>query len=160
MLKDRISDARRYRGKTQSELAEKLGVHQANVSAYELGNRNPKAETLQRIAASLDLVLHNIHGEAYFRDMHLDETMPEEDYAEGQTFNDEQEASAIYDAMQRGYSDPRKDGFWMEDPDAIQHKRDLDINRIKSNIKKLNDNGVEELAKHSDLLADSEKYTR
>ena len=40
-------------GLTQRDLAEKAGVPQPNVSAYELGHRKPNAETLERMNRAL-----------------------------------------------------------------------------------------------------------
>ncbi len=49
----RIKEARKKAGMTQSELAQKLGISYVGVSQWENDLRNPKYETLQRIAAAL-----------------------------------------------------------------------------------------------------------
>lgn len=49
----RIKSARKIAGMTQGELGEKLGVSGSAIAQYETGNRNPKYDTLQRIAAAL-----------------------------------------------------------------------------------------------------------
>ena len=46
-------------GLTQRELAERAGVPQPNVSAYELGRREPNAETRRRLDSALQLPLRS-----------------------------------------------------------------------------------------------------
>ncbi len=50
-----IKAARKKAGMTQAELAQKLGISYVGVSQWERGLRNPKIETLNRIAAALGL---------------------------------------------------------------------------------------------------------
>ena len=50
---ERIKEARKRAGMTQKELADKLGVQFQNISSLERDERNPKLETLQRIAQVL-----------------------------------------------------------------------------------------------------------
>ena len=50
MLKDNIKKARLNVGLTQSEVAEKLGVAQAQYARRENGGRNPKDETVEKLA--------------------------------------------------------------------------------------------------------------
>ena len=47
---DRIRNARKLAGLTQSDLAKKLNVTQQMIAAYENGKRNPKFETIKKIA--------------------------------------------------------------------------------------------------------------
>lgn len=48
-----IKAARKKAGMTQAQLAEKLGISYVGVSQWENDLRNPKLDTLQRIAAAL-----------------------------------------------------------------------------------------------------------
>lgn len=48
-----IKAARKEAGMTQAELASKLGIPYQSVSQWERDTRNPKYDTLQRIAAAL-----------------------------------------------------------------------------------------------------------
>lgn len=50
---ERIKAARINAGLTQRELAERLNVSFVNISQWENGVRNPKIETLQKIAEAL-----------------------------------------------------------------------------------------------------------
>jgi len=56
-LKDRIHQLRQERRWTQAELAEKLGVHQKQVSAYERGINTPSTEILIKFAEIFDVSL-------------------------------------------------------------------------------------------------------
>ena len=53
MLKDNIKKARLDAGLTQLEVAEKLGVAQAQYARWENGGRNPKDETVEKLAEIL-----------------------------------------------------------------------------------------------------------
>ena len=50
MLKDNIKKARLDVGLTQKEVAEKLGVAQAQYARWENRGRNPKDETVEKLA--------------------------------------------------------------------------------------------------------------
>jgi transcriptional regulator with XRE-family HTH domain len=50
-------DARKKKGITQKELAEKTGIAQGDISKLENGNGNPSIKTLQRLAAAMDMSL-------------------------------------------------------------------------------------------------------
>ncbi|WP_175064691.1 helix-turn-helix transcriptional regulator [Streptococcus salivarius] len=50
MLKENIKKARLDAGLTQLEVAEKLGVAQAQYARWENGGRNPKDETVEKLA--------------------------------------------------------------------------------------------------------------
>ncbi len=49
-----IRSARRRRGLTQAELAQRAGTSQATVAAYERGRKSPAIATLGRLARALD----------------------------------------------------------------------------------------------------------
>ena len=59
-ISEKIRCARKEAGFTQGELAEKLGVSQAMISAYEKGLRNPKIETIEKIADALNVSIRDI----------------------------------------------------------------------------------------------------
>ena len=52
---ERIKAARKKAGMTQKELADKLGIPYQGISQYERGIRNPKIDTLVKIADILDV---------------------------------------------------------------------------------------------------------
>lgn len=49
-----VVELRERHGFTQSELAERTGIDQADISRIERGSTSPTARTLQRIADALD----------------------------------------------------------------------------------------------------------
>lgn len=52
-----IIDARTSQNMTQKELAQKTGIHQADISKLENGTRNPTINLLKRLADGLDMDL-------------------------------------------------------------------------------------------------------
>ena len=56
-IKRAILDARINAGLTQSELSEKSGISQADISRLEKGTRNPSIALLKRLADALDSTL-------------------------------------------------------------------------------------------------------
>ena len=51
---DNIRTVRKLQGLTQKELARRLGISPVGVAQWENGLRNPKHETIKRIASALD----------------------------------------------------------------------------------------------------------
>jgi DNA-binding XRE family transcriptional regulator len=51
-------DAREELGITQTELSERTGIQQANISRIENGSYNPSLQLLKRIATGLNKELH------------------------------------------------------------------------------------------------------
>ena len=58
----RIKAARKAAGITQAELADRLGISYVGVSQWENDLRNPKIETIQRIADALDIPVGELLG--------------------------------------------------------------------------------------------------
>ena len=52
-----LIDARTSKQLTQKQLAEKTGIHQADISKLENGTRNPSLEMLKRLAKGLGMRL-------------------------------------------------------------------------------------------------------
>ena len=50
-------DARISQNLTQKELAERTGIHQADISKLENGTRNPSLKLLKRLGDGMDMVL-------------------------------------------------------------------------------------------------------
>ncbi len=50
-----LIDARSKSGITQKELAERTGIHQADISRIERGNANPSLRTLRRLAEGMGM---------------------------------------------------------------------------------------------------------
>lgn len=62
MLKDNIKIARLDAGLTQIEVAEKLGVAQAQYARWENGGRNPKDETVKKLAEIFGVTFDKLQG--------------------------------------------------------------------------------------------------
>ena len=62
MLKDNIKKARLDAGLTQLEVAEKLGVAQAQYARWENGGRNPKDETVEKLAKIFNTSFEGLKG--------------------------------------------------------------------------------------------------
>ena len=59
---EKIRNARKKAGLTQTELASLTGTAQANIAYYENGKRKPKYETLLKIASALNTDVHQLMG--------------------------------------------------------------------------------------------------
>lgn len=57
----RIAEERKKAGLTQAQLAAKLNVTPQNISQYERGVKNPKIETLDKIASALNIPLVRLY---------------------------------------------------------------------------------------------------
>lgn len=57
-----IKAARKKAGLTQKALADRLGIPYQGISQYERGTRNPKPETLGRIASALGITLEELYS--------------------------------------------------------------------------------------------------
>jgi transcriptional regulator with XRE-family HTH domain len=55
--------ARRERGLTQTQLAERTGIDQSDISRIEAGNANPTLQTLATLSAALGVDLHALTPE-------------------------------------------------------------------------------------------------
>lgn len=62
----KIKETRQKMGITQKELAHRLGTSPQNLAQYENGKRNPKLETIKKIATALNVPIKNFFIE--FRD--------------------------------------------------------------------------------------------
>ena len=58
----RIRDARQKAGMTQAQLAEKLGIPYQSIGQWERDVRNPKLDTLRRIAGALNITIQKLMG--------------------------------------------------------------------------------------------------
>lgn len=57
---EKIKNARKKAGLSQAELGDLLGVTQAMISSYEKGVRNPKLETVRKIADALGVYISDL----------------------------------------------------------------------------------------------------
>ena len=59
-IQERIIEAIKQSGLTQSELAKKLGIKQQQISCYVLGKKMPALDTFANLCAVLDLDANEI----------------------------------------------------------------------------------------------------
>ena len=57
-VKDKLKEKRIERGYTQKKLSELCGIAESTIRQYELGKRNPKLETIEKIATALEFPVH------------------------------------------------------------------------------------------------------
>ena len=57
---EKIKAARNAAGITQKELGNRMGVSDASIAQYESGERNPKVDTLRRLATALGIELSSL----------------------------------------------------------------------------------------------------
>lgn len=67
-LGERIKMIRKEKGLTQKQLALKLNTSPQNLAQYENGKRNPKRETLQKIADALEIPLFKLAEDTYIEE--------------------------------------------------------------------------------------------
>lgn len=75
---DRIRNARKKAGLTQSELGEKLGVPFQSISQWERGKRHPKFETMVSLAYALDVDIDYLLGTEDVESLKEDRAMQNE----------------------------------------------------------------------------------
>lgn len=145
---ERIKAARINAGLTQRELAERLNVSFVNISQWENGVRNPKIETLQKIADALNVplgVLTISEEEA----RKIASKIGVEPNLIIETWLTPQELERIHENAGR-ITDERQA--------AIEEKR-LD-NLICRKAKQLNIAGKQKLVEHADLLIGNAEYKK
>lgn len=62
MLKDNLKKERLKNGLTQAQVAERLGVSQAQYARWENGGRNPKYETIKKLADIFKTTTEALNG--------------------------------------------------------------------------------------------------
>lgn len=62
---DSIKNARKKAGLTQKELAEKAGLAEITIRQYETNKREPRSESLKKIATALEIPLSALLDENY-----------------------------------------------------------------------------------------------
>lgn len=98
---EQIRNYRKKAGLSQKELGKRLGVSQQHIAQYENEKRIPKIETIQRIAAALDIDLFDIISVSEYRNLmktEVNETI-ENDIKSGKIrliTEDEQKLTANY----------------------------------------------------------------
>lgn len=59
---ERLRAARKHRGLSQLEVANRIGLNHANISLFETGERKPSFDNLRALADALDVTIDYILG--------------------------------------------------------------------------------------------------
>ena len=103
---EKIKSAREKAGLTQAQLAEKVGTTSQNISQYERGIRNPKYNTLEKIARSLGVDVEYFHKNLF------DISAPDDPRRISHL-----QDKLLYIGYRLGY-DPRDAFVWIEYPEG------------------------------------------
>lgn len=145
---ENIKRLRKERGFTQKQLAEKCGMSESTLRQYEIGYRNPKIETLHRIAKALDKsIILLVEG---CEDKYpLTNTDYQLDIYNSMT-DEEKEISAIIDQA-----------VWIAKSTDISNVRLNQFeNKLLGNYRLLNEDGKKEANKRVEELTEISRYTK
>lgn len=135
-----IKAARKKAGMTQAELADKLGIPYQSVSQWERGTRNPKRETLKRLAKALHVTIPYFDGMDDLNALDIDEALRARDTRTAEKLM----------GLHEGALDP---------PDPGYSHSDLERQLIFS-FSNLNREGQKEAVKRVDELSELSRYRR
>ena len=144
-LGDNIRKARKERGLTQSELAEKAGISRSYFADVEKGYYNPSLDTLQKIAAALDTTSGVLLGEASV----LEFVAADNGLKGAMQFFEDERARRSLTEIGGGVLFPANERSVSDDEKSL-----LDLYR------KLNQEGKEKLCGYADDLVSSGKYIK
>lgn len=92
---ENLKAARKYVGISQKDLAKKLNVTPAMIAQYESGKRNPKKDTIDKIAKALNMgYSYTKEGEPYF--LKFVDTVSNPEYEGNEKFNKAQYTLAAH----------------------------------------------------------------
>lgn len=132
-LGENIQKYRKEAGITQKQLAENIGVATGTIQQYELNKREPKQETIKKIAKELKVSISALYG------FDLEKIMKSIEKANQEARQIEEAVSIIKELE----ADPT---------------RMLDV-EILQNFQKLNNSGKKEAAKRVQELTEIPRYT-
>lgn len=142
---ERIKQTRKRVGITQKELGERLMISQVRIAQYETGKRQPKIETLEKIAAALNVNVWDLYDgytprndNNYFWTSYLSDKL--------QQIN----CRIIYDAEDAG--------LWIEFPDGALEVTEAQLKELdETTIDYLNFKLNELKKKHPENLRERKK---
>lgn len=148
---EKIKQARKKAGLTQGELAQKLGVSQAMISAYEKGLRNPKWETIRSIANALGVSVGEIAPDL---DNLSKELARKEIRRQIKEINDSTELSA--DEKEQKITELQNIHFSIGKD--LHQNEEKQLKELRNTFVSLNQNGKELMLNFGDMLFKDEKY--
>ena len=152
---DRLKEARKNAGLTQAQLSKKLGITAQSYSQYETGKRNPKFETVKKIAMALEIDVYDllIDGDMTPREaMSILRTVDAKQYIE----NAENKTESEQKIKQRInlFETMAKQKVIVNN---IIQQQELE-NAIKKRIANLNTDGQKELLHQAELISKIPEY--
>lgn len=152
---DRLKEARKNAGLTQAQLSKKLGITAQSYSQYETGKRNPKFETVKKIAMALEIDVYDllIDGDMTPREaMSILRTVGAKQYIE----NEENKTESEQKIKQRinQFETMAKQRVIV---DNMIQQLELE-NAIKKRIANLNMDGQKELLHQAELISKIPEY--
>lgn len=142
-----IRQVRKARNMTQKELGEKLGgISQQQIGQWENGIKNPKIETIQKIANALDVPLNTLVKQVLLGDSFI----PSE-------WVDDKNYKPILDALEEEHRINSKSDTEILLPmdDALNQ---VYQNKLLSSFNKLNDIGKEKAIERVNELTEIDRY--
>ena len=126
-LSEKIRQVREERGMTQKEVASLMGISQQAYGQYESGKREPKPETLGRIAAALNVSLNEITDET---DIITDSNMHLyiHSFVQGNTDQIQMELSSFYKIL---YQFPYAHDLWIAFQSLNNTGKSVAVERIQ-----------------------------
>lgn len=125
---ENIKRIRKEKGLTQKQLGEKCGMSESALRQYELGLRNPKVETIQKLATALGVSLSELDKRSYemytnhlvdtyftSEESHLQELVNKINYLPGYAFHSELGLPGRYEMVNR---EELIDELWIDYPDG------------------------------------------
>lgn len=154
---ENLKRKRKEKGFSQKEIAEKLGVSQPSYAQYETGKRNPKFETVKKIAAALEIDVYDllITGDMTPREaMQILRAVEAKQYiqnSENKTEGEQKIARRINELEAMAKSKPRIDKML----NLLSLKNEID-----NNLKLLNEDGHRKTLEHIEMLTEIPKYRK
>lgn len=135
---EKIKKARLEKGLTQKEIAQKIGISQPTYTQWENGTRNPKRETLIKIATALDVPIALLYDDYVFKDPY-----------EGMT---EEERRREQERMRKQLD------LYIKHFDDKKIKKQFEI--LSNNFNSVNEDGQKKIIDYSSDIADNPKYKK
>lgn len=135
-----IQKARKKAGLSQRQLGERLGLSASMIGQWENNLRNPKRETLKRLASALHVTIPYFDGMDDINALDIDEALKREDRRTAEKLMDLPEGSLDEPAVGYSYSDMEK--------------------CLIFSFSNLNEEGQREAVKRVDELSELPRYRR
>lgn len=154
---ERIKRIRNEKGLTQKELAKMLGTSQQNLAQYERNKRNPKYETVKKIANALEIDIYDLYISGDMTPREAMEILRSTDAVEAikhstsQTDGEMKLAHRIKQFEEMVKTAP----LFIEKSKEIERK-----NLLSEKMDLLNTKGQDRVLEYTDLLTKDSKYLK